>query len=148
MRWGLFGPPRPDGPQVPGQALVDNNNGYSLLLHAAPELLDGQLKLLGSYATGKWDDANDNTFQRYAVGASYQSGAFNVRSEYMGGKWEDKFFVAEKTLGDAKPKGYYVKAFYQLNPQLRVLAGYSHLEHNFTGFFFTGSMNSSSSSSE
>ena len=123
----------------PGQGLVDNNEGMSVLLHAQPELMGGKVKLLGSYAFGKWDDDNSKDFSRYAVGADVTAGNFNVRGEYMGGQWDDKFLVAEAMTRNVEPKGYYVKAFYHVLPKLKVLVGYSHLEHDFSGFFFTAS---------
>jgi predicted porin len=120
-----------------GDVNVDNNDGYSLLVHAAPELLNGQLKFLGSLGTGKWDDDNKKDFIRYALGASYQTGPVTVRGEYMGGKWEDEYFVTDEVTGDVEPNGYYLKVLYQFHPRFTALAGYNHLEHDFTGFFFT-----------
>jgi hypothetical protein len=70
---------------------------------------------------------------RYAVGADFRQGPFNVRGEYVGAKYED-------LLGDAKdgePWGWYVKAFYYPIPKLRFIGGYSQMEHNWSGFFFT-----------
>jgi hypothetical protein len=124
----------------PSGVEVDNNEGYSILVHVAPELLNGQLKFLGSLGTGKWDDDNKKDFIRYALGASYQTGPVAVRGEYMGGKWEDEFFVTDAVTGDIKPKGYYIKVLYDFLPRFRALAGYNHLKHDFTGFFFTDTM--------
>lgn len=123
----------------PDGGLVDNNNGRSALIHVAPELMQGMVKLLGSYGFGKWDDAGKHDMQRYAFGININVGDLMLRSEYMGGKWEDKFLVKEKMLRDVSPSGYYVKALYQVIPDLKVLANYSHLAHDFSGFFFTAS---------
>jgi hypothetical protein len=120
-----------------GDVNVDNNDGYSLMLHAAPELLSGRLKFLGSVGTGKWDDDNEHNFIRYALGAMYQTGPVTVRGEYIGGTWDDEYFVTDMVTKDVKPKGYYVKVLYEFLPRFTVLAGYNHLKNDFTGFFFT-----------
>jgi hypothetical protein len=123
----------------PDGAMSDNNEGKSVMVHAAPEFLSGRVKLLGSYGMGKWDADNKNSFSRYAAGAALSFSGFSVRGEYMGGTWEDKFIVADLATSDVEPSGYYVKAFYNVTPEFKVFAGLSHLEHDFSGFFFTAS---------
>lgn len=115
----------------PGHGETDNNEGKSVMVHVAPEFLMGRLKLLGSYGMGKWDDANKYDMTRYAAGVNVNVAGFTVRGEYIAGKWEKAF-----QNRDIEPKGYYVKAFYRVMPELRVFAGLSHLEHDFSGFFF------------
>jgi hypothetical protein len=119
----------------------DNNENKSVMLHVAPEFMSGRLKLLGSFGMGKWDSEDKNSFTRYAAGASFAYSGFMVRGEYMGGKWEDKTFGfgPDATVGDINPFGYYVKAFYQFMPKARVFGAYSHLDHDFSGFFYTAS---------
>lgn len=115
----------------PGQGETDNNEGKSVMVHVAPEFLMGRLKVLGSYGMGKWDNGNEYNMTRYAAGVNVNVAGFMVRGEYIGGTWEKAFHDR-----DIEPMGYYVKAFYRIMPDLRAFAGWSHLEHDFSGFFF------------
>ena len=137
----------PEGCSVPvylyllngGGAEVDNNNGKTVLLHVAPEFMNGMLKLLGSYGRGKWDDDDKYDMERYAFGINLNIKDLTLRGEYMAGTWENQYLVAEGVRRDISPSGSYIKALYNFLPNLRGLVGYSHLNHDFSGFFYTGS---------
>ena len=111
---------------------VDNNDDKMVLLHIAPELFQTKLRLLGSLATGKWDDG-DNGQALFSVGGfdwKYQK--FNLTSEYI-----YKKYGHVTTLGtanaDGKREGYYIRAMYTFNPTWRALVKYSHAELYKTG---------------
>ena len=122
-----------------GGAEVDNNSGKTVLVHVAPEFMGGMLKVLGSYARGKWDDDDNYDMTRYAFGLNLNVGDLTLRGEHMAGTWESQYLVAEKVRRDISPSGYYLKALYHFLPNLRGLASYSHLDHDFSGFFYTAS---------
>ncbi len=113
----------------------DNNEGSTIMLHVQPEFREGRLKLLGSYAFGRWDVDNNYDYQRLALGVEYKHQNFTLRTEYMAGIWENRF-AGE----DVNPKGFYTKAFYQFNEGIQGFVGYSHMVHDFTGFFFVSSL--------
>ncbi len=121
----------------PGGSEVDNNEGKTVLLHVTPELFDSGLKFLGSFGYGKWDDGNDYEMMRYALGVNYTWRDLTLRGEYMGGTWKDQFIVFEGRRDDVHPRGYYVKALYKFTEKLQGLVNYNHLEHDFSGFFYT-----------
>lgn len=113
---------------------ADNNQGPSALLHIEPQI--GPVTLLGSIGGGKWDDeGGSDNFLRYAGGFNWQATEkLTVRSEYMGGEW-DNFIGGDET---ARTSGYYAKIFYKVLPKLTLMANYNVANHNFHGFFFAG----------
>lgn len=110
--------------------VADNNRTYSVLGHVQPEFLDGRLKLLGSLAWGKWDDQSRHDYIRYAVGAMAQLGDVQLRSEFMGGHWENRTAAEE---ADVDPWGLYMKALWTFHPKFRARAEYAHVHHDFVG---------------
>lgn len=111
---------------------VDNNDDKMVLLHIAPELFQTKLRLLGSLATGKWDDG-DNGQALFSVGGfDWKHQKFNLTSEYT-----YKKYGHVTTLGtanaDGKREGYYIRAMYTFNPTWRALVKYSHAELYKTG---------------
>lgn len=115
-----------------GKDFGDNNRHPMLMLHLEPEI--GPVKFSGSLAYGKWDASDANDMTRYSAGLQYSLGAFQLRSEFAGGKWA-------KSIGgvkDAVAFGYYVKLFYRITPWLKAMVDANLADHNFNGFFFTG----------
>ena len=110
-----------------GSRFGDNNKTPMLMLHVEPEF--GALKFLASVASGKYDDDDEKSVFRYAFGASYTAGAFNIRSEVAGSTWEDKNTV-DGTLEDDKPFGYYVYTNYALTPWAKVQLRYDFADNN------------------
>ncbi|NQV18958.1 MAG: hypothetical protein HQ534_10485 [Armatimonadetes bacterium] len=110
-----------------GSRFGDNNKTPMIMLHAEPEF--GALKFLGSVASGKYDDDDEKSVFRYAFGASYTAGAFNIRSEVAGSTWEDKNTV-NGTLEDDKPFGYYVHTSYALKPWAKLQFRYDFADNN------------------
>jgi hypothetical protein len=98
----------------------DNNNNKTVMIHVAPEFW--KLRVLGSYAFGKYDAENEKAFTRYAAGLGGEFGNFWFRGEYFGGAWDG--VTAYNQNGSAidtvtftrKPMAYYVKAGYNLIP--------------------------------
>ncbi len=119
-----------------GYEFGDNNNRPMVMIHAEPEF--GALRLLGSLAGGRYDDDLENTFMRWAAGAAYEWKNLSLRGEYAGGVWKDSYAFIDSTVIDAKPKGFYVKASYRYAPWGRVSVNYNVADHNFSGFFYTG----------
>jgi hypothetical protein len=114
---------------------VDINEDKMVLLHIAPELFQTKLRLLGSLATGKWDDG-DNGLAFFSVGGfdwKYQK--FNLTSEYIY-KYYGNVTTTGSANADGKKEGYYVRAMYTFNPTWRALVKYSHAE-----VYKTGSVN-------
>jgi hypothetical protein len=98
----------------------DNNSNKTVLVHVAPEFW--KLRVLGSYAFGKYDAENEKAFTRYAAGLGGEFGNFWFRGEYFGGTWDG--VTAYNQNGAAidtitftrKPIAYYVKAGYNFIP--------------------------------
>lgn len=111
-----------------GSEFGDNNKNIMVMLHAEPEF--GALKFLGSVASGKYDDDDELSVFRYAAGVAFTAGAFNIRSEVAGSTWEDKNTLADGSLEDDKPFGYYVYANYALKSWAKVQLRYDFADNN------------------
>jgi hypothetical protein len=109
------------------------DDAWTFMFHTAPELMNGNLKFLGSFGYGEYDD-DGNNMTRYALGVDYTMAAFNVRGEYLGGTYEK--LVSDDV--DGEPSGWYVKAFYDVTPTWELMGGYSVTDMNWAGFFFAG----------
>lgn len=114
-----------------GYEFADNNRNVSTMLRLEPEM--GPLKISGSFLKGKYDDAGLYYMTRWSGGLAYEYGPFNIRGEFAGGNWEKSISGTK----DAKPSGYYVKAFYKVFPWMQCMIHYDYVDHNFTGFFYT-----------
>lgn len=120
-----------------GNQFNDNNRTPLVMLHVEPEF--GALKFQASVASGKYDDDDEKSVFRYSAGADFTAGAFNIRAEVAGGTWEDSI-VENDSLGiydDAKPFGYYVKAFYRVTPWAKLNLHYNIVDNNYSGFHYT-----------
>ncbi len=106
-----------------GYEFNDNNQNKAVLVHVTPQI--GNLTLMGSYGTGTWDADNRHTMDRWSGGLSYKKDDFSLRSEFIGGSWEDKEFAALDAPMNVDASGYYAKAFYRFKPWLRAMLGYS-----------------------
>lgn len=103
---------------------VDNNNDKAALIHVDPELLQGKLRFVGSYGFGKWDDSSEKSFARYDAGLEWKHQAVNLRGEYIGSRYSDKYTSGGNTK-DGESAGYFAKALYRFTPEWRGLVGYS-----------------------
>lgn len=111
----------------------DNNNSRAFMLHVEPQF--GGIKTFASYGGGKWGsavvsstaavlatstEANDNgkTFHRWTAGAEYVMGAFKLRGEVGGSKYEDQLLLtsAANARRDFEDFGFYGKLFYTIKP--------------------------------
>lgn len=111
---------------------VDNNEGKTVLIHLAPEFFQTKLRLLGSFAYGKWDNENKYDLIRGAGGIDWKYQKLNIVSEYLYSKWEN-LSLTGTGREDGTRDGYYVKALYRFNPKWRGLIKYSHAELYNTG---------------
>lgn len=116
---------------------VDNNEGKTVLIHLAPEFFQTKLRILGSFAYGKWDDENKYDLIRGAAGIDWKYRKINIASEYLYSKWENLSLTGTSGTGkgreDGTRDGYYVKALYRFSPKWRGLIKYSHAELYNTG---------------
>ena len=120
-----------------GTEASDNNSNKTLMLHVAPEFW--KLRLLGSFALGKWDDADQNNVMRYVAGLSGEFGPVWIRGEYVGGKWSNEVSAFTGDTFDVKPFGYYAKLGVNFIPdKLSLILDYDYAQHNFGGFFYVG----------
>ncbi len=108
---------------------VDNNDGKTVLIHITPQV--SNLKLLGSFGIGKWDDGDAYKNYCYALGSEYKYNKFTLRSEYMFKKYFNKP-LSDKSLVDTEYLGYYMKALYRFNPKWRAVIDYSDVELPYT----------------
>lgn len=108
---------------------ADNNHSPAGMIHIEPQI--GALTLSGSFGAGKYDNDNSDNFYRWAAGLMYQYQKFTLRSEVMGSNYQNM----KQNGDDAKAHGYYVKLFYNVLPNLRLMANYNVANHNFSGFF-------------
>jgi hypothetical protein len=90
----------------------------------APEFLFGQLRLLGTYGYGKWDDKDDHGSTHYALGVAINYKKIGILSEYMHREWEN-VALSDGSLADGVRKGYYVRAQYKFTPEWRGVIRYS-----------------------
>ncbi len=111
----------------PSYSYVDNNGGMTGLIHVAPEFFYGQLRLLGSFGYGKWDEEDDNDIIQYALGAAINYRSISILSEYMYRQWQD-VPLTDSGTADGERKGYYVRLRYNLAPQWQGVVRYSDVD--------------------
>lgn len=120
-----------------GTAYTDNNSNKTIMVHAEPEFsgkLAG-LKTHASYGFGAWGDQDyvssysgatpaavsaklkNNTYYRWATGASYDYQKFAVRAEFMGKMENNKLNTGTSSQEDLGSNGYYLKVFYKIVPE-------------------------------
>ncbi|MHB9154231.1 MAG: porin [Endomicrobiales bacterium] len=116
------GPPPPATGYSP--QLADNNENKSLMVHVAPEMLGGKLRLPLSASAGKYDDANKFEVQKHNAGFDLLLGKWNFGGEYMY-QWYEKVLPAST---DGTKTAYFAKATYRINPTWRVATKFSHSE--------------------
>jgi hypothetical protein len=119
------------GPGGQKNLFNDNNNSPMAMIHVEPEI--GALRLHGSLARGKWDDAGKYNMTRYSAGVGYQVGEISARVEAAGGNWESS--IPAQTMEDATPFGYYAKILYRVNHWAKLMLHYDYVNHNFNGFY-------------
>ncbi|MEE8397654.1 MAG: porin [Desulfobacterales bacterium] len=111
----------------PSFSYVDNNGGTTGLIHVAPEFFFGQLRILGSYGYGTWDDKDDKASIHYALGAAINYRSLGILSEYMHREWQD-VELSDGSLADGERKGYYVRLQYKFTPEWRGVVRYSDVD--------------------
>ncbi|MBU1086981.1 MAG: hypothetical protein KKD05_05610 [Candidatus Omnitrophica bacterium] len=111
-----------------GQANVDNNDGKTILVHVAPELFNGALRIPFSYGVGKRDTEDDFDLTRIALGANYTYEKFNLSGEMYSNKYEN---ITATEDGDRE--GYYLRCLYSINNKWKALVKYSYAELYKTG---------------
>lgn len=113
--------------QSPSFSYVDNNGNMSVLIHIAPEFFFGQLRPLGSFGYGKWDEQDDKYTIRYALGLAVNYKSLHLLSEYMFKEWEDVPLTGGG-VADGERKGYYIKVRYNFTPEWRGVIKYSDVD--------------------
>lgn len=114
-----------------GGAYSDNNNSPTFMLNVEPEI--GALKLSGSFLYGMYNDGDTLSEMRWSAEAAYTLNKFAIRGGFAGGNWKKSI----SGVDDAKPMGYYVKAFYNVTSWARAMLHYNYVKNNYTGFFYT-----------
>lgn len=104
---------------------VDNNEGKTVLLHAAPEFCQSKVRLLGSLGIGRWDDENNYNALRSATGFDWNYKKWGVRGEYYYSLWQNRPLTPTTLSGDATRSGGYVQGSYRFTPKWRGLIKYS-----------------------
>jgi hypothetical protein len=115
---------------------VDNNEGKTFLLHLAPEFFQTKLRLLGTFAIGKWDVKNEHNLSRYALGFEWKYKKFDLVSEYLYSKWDDLTLTPATNTSNGTKEGYYIKVLYELALKWKGLLKYSRADLYNTGTSF------------
>lgn len=102
----------------------DNNEGKTVLLHAGPEFFASRLRLLGSFAYGKWDDDDKNNLWRWGAGLNFKYKKFDILGQYLYSRWDDLPLDGAGTE-DGTRQGFYIKGLYRFAPKWRGVLQYS-----------------------
>lgn len=110
-----------------GQRYVDNNEDKTVLLHIAPEFFRTKLRFLGSLGFGKWDDGDNGSLLKSALGFEWKYKKLNLTSEYLYQKY-GHVTTTGRANADGKKEGYYGRLLYNFTDKWRGLIKYSHAE--------------------
>ncbi len=111
---------------------VDNNDNKTVLFHIAPELFQTKLRLLGSFAYGRWDDKGQYDMYHYLAGFDWKYQKFNLTGEYIYRLFKNLITI-DPVRANGAQAGYWLKAMYTFNPKWRALVKYSHADLFKTG---------------
>ncbi|TRZ93648.1 hypothetical protein D4R78_08035 [bacterium] len=107
---------------------IDNNEQKTILLHVAPEFFQTKLRLLGSFAYGKWDNKGKEDLIRTAAGFDWKYQKFNLLGEYI--YWEKKNVLIPSSgtvpTADGVNQGYWIRGIYTFNPKWRAIVQQSY----------------------
>ncbi|MHB9154228.1 MAG: hypothetical protein ACYC5N_00880 [Endomicrobiales bacterium] len=112
---------------------ADNNENKTLMLHVAPELFGGKLRLPVSAATGKWDDGSKYDVTRTNVGFDLLYHQWNFASEYAVQSYQQIPLGGAFGSADGQRWSYFVKGAYRFSPKYRLVAKFAHAELYKTG---------------
>ncbi|MDD5595504.1 MAG: hypothetical protein PHY94_04570 [Candidatus Omnitrophica bacterium] len=114
---------------------VDNNDNKAILVHVAPELFQGKLKLLTSYAYGLWGDGKQAANFRYLAGFDWNYQKYTAGAKYIYNNFKNLTTTGSRKA-DGRREGYVVDVGYKILPKWRALLRYSYVN-----LYKTGSVN-------
>ncbi len=117
------------------QAATDNNDNKTVLVNLQPDFFQGRLKFNTSYAFGKWDNNDEENFNKYVVGIDIDLEKLRFRSEYIVSQFDNKYLSQDRITRDIENDAWYAKIFWRFYPGWHVMFGYDILDKDYSGYF-------------